>query len=77
MHRPLFTALTAALRSMRKGLMALALPVLVLGAQAAPEAANNAAVAGVLVPLLALGLPTSATAARGRSGRTGSPCPRG
>jgi putative tricarboxylic transport membrane protein len=30
---------------------------------AGPEAANNAAVAGVLVPLLALGLPTSATAA--------------
>ena len=28
-----------------------------------PEAANNAAAAGVLVPLLALGLPTSATAA--------------
>ncbi|HEY3147941.1 MAG TPA: tripartite tricarboxylate transporter permease, partial [Dongiaceae bacterium] len=28
-----------------------------------PEAANNAAVAGVLVPLLTLGLPTSATAA--------------
>ena len=30
---------------------------------AGPEAANNAAVAGVLVPLLALGLPTSSTAA--------------
>lgn len=30
---------------------------------AGPEAANNSAVAGVLVPLLALGLPTSATAA--------------
>ena len=30
---------------------------------AGPEAANNAAVAGVLVPLLSLGLPTSATAA--------------
>ncbi|SDO62336.1 tripartite tricarboxylate transporter permease [Geodermatophilus sp. DSM 45219] len=30
---------------------------------AGPEAANNAAAAGVLVPLLALGLPTSATAA--------------
>jgi putative tricarboxylic transport membrane protein len=30
---------------------------------AGPEAANNAATAGVLVPLLALGLPTSATAA--------------
>jgi putative tricarboxylic transport membrane protein len=30
---------------------------------AGPEAANNAAVAGVLVPLLTLGLPTSATAA--------------
>lgn len=32
-------------------------------AVAGPEAANNAAVAGVLAPLLALGLPTSATAA--------------
>ena len=31
---------------------------------AGPEAANNSAVAGVLVPLLSLGLPTSATAAR-------------
>lgn len=30
---------------------------------AGPEAANNAAVAGVLVPMLTLGLPTSATAA--------------
>ena len=30
---------------------------------AGPEAANNAAVAGVMVPLLTLGLPTSATAA--------------
>jgi putative tricarboxylic transport membrane protein len=30
---------------------------------AGPEAANNAAAAGVLAPLLALGLPTSATAA--------------
>jgi putative tricarboxylic transport membrane protein len=30
---------------------------------AGPEAANNAAAAGVLVPMLALGLPTSATAA--------------
>ena len=30
---------------------------------AGPEAANNASTAGVLVPLLALGLPTSATAA--------------
>jgi len=30
---------------------------------AGPEAANNASVAGTLVPLLALGLPTSATAA--------------
>jgi putative tricarboxylic transport membrane protein len=30
---------------------------------AGPEAANNASAAGVLVPLLALGLPTSATAA--------------
>ncbi len=30
---------------------------------AGPEAANNSAVAGVLVPLLTLGLPTSATAA--------------
>jgi putative tricarboxylic transport membrane protein len=30
---------------------------------AGPEAANNAAAAGVLVPLLALGIPTSATAA--------------
>jgi len=30
---------------------------------AGPEAANNAAAAGVLVPLLSLGLPTSATAA--------------
>ena len=30
---------------------------------AGPEAANNAAAAGALVPLLALGLPTSATAA--------------
>jgi putative tricarboxylic transport membrane protein len=30
---------------------------------AGPEAANNSAVAGVLVPLLSLGLPTSATAA--------------
>ncbi|MBM3566894.1 MAG: tripartite tricarboxylate transporter permease, partial [Alphaproteobacteria bacterium] len=30
---------------------------------AGPEAANNAAVAGVLVPLLTFGLPTSATAA--------------
>ncbi|MBM3568262.1 MAG: tripartite tricarboxylate transporter permease [Alphaproteobacteria bacterium] len=30
---------------------------------AGPEAANNAAVAGVLVPLLTLGIPTSATAA--------------
>jgi putative tricarboxylic transport membrane protein len=30
---------------------------------AGPEAANNAAAAGVLVPLLTLGLPTSATAA--------------
>jgi putative tricarboxylic transport membrane protein len=30
---------------------------------AGPEAANNAACAGVLVPLLTLGLPTSATAA--------------
>jgi putative tricarboxylic transport membrane protein len=29
---------------------------------AGPEAANNAAAAGVLVPLLSLGLPTSATA---------------
>jgi putative tricarboxylic transport membrane protein len=32
-------------------------------AVAGPEAANNAAAAGVLAPLLALGLPTSATAA--------------
>ncbi|MSO21323.1 MAG: tripartite tricarboxylate transporter permease [Acidobacteria bacterium] len=32
-------------------------------AVAGPEAANNAAAAGVLVPLLTLGLPTSATAA--------------
>ncbi|WP_303982536.1 tripartite tricarboxylate transporter permease [Dongia mobilis] len=32
-------------------------------AVAGPEAANNAAVAGVLVPLLSFGLPTSATAA--------------
>jgi putative tricarboxylic transport membrane protein len=32
-------------------------------AVAGPEAANNAAVAGVLAPLLALGLPTSAVAA--------------
>jgi putative tricarboxylic transport membrane protein len=32
-------------------------------AVAGPEAANNAAVAGTLAPLLALGLPTSATAA--------------
>ena len=32
-------------------------------AVAGPEAANNAAVAGVLAPLLSLGLPTSATAA--------------
>ena len=30
---------------------------------AGPEAANNAAVTGVLVPLLTLGIPTSATAA--------------
>ena len=30
---------------------------------AGPEAANNAAAAGALVPLLTLGLPTSATAA--------------
>ena len=30
---------------------------------AGPEAANNAAAAGTLVPLLALGLPTTATAA--------------
>jgi putative tricarboxylic transport membrane protein len=30
---------------------------------AGPEAANNAAAAGILVPLLTLGLPTSATAA--------------
>jgi len=30
---------------------------------AGPEAANNAAAAGILVPMLALGLPTSATAA--------------
>src|SRR5690606_16561687 len=30
---------------------------------AGPEAANNAAAAGVLVPLLTLGIPTSATAA--------------
>ena len=30
---------------------------------AGPEAANNASTAGVLVPMLALGLPTSATAA--------------
>src|SRR3546814_9110248 len=30
---------------------------------AGPEAANNSAAAGVLVPLLTLGLPTSATAA--------------
>ena len=30
---------------------------------AGPEAANNAAAAGVLVPLLTIGLPTSATAA--------------
>ena len=30
---------------------------------AGPEAANNASAAGVLVPMLALGLPTSATAA--------------
>ena len=30
---------------------------------AGPEAANNAAAAGVLVPLLTLGLPSSATAA--------------
>src|SRR3546814_8406778 len=30
---------------------------------AGPEAANNAATAGVLVPLLTLGLPTSATTA--------------
>ncbi len=30
---------------------------------AGPEAANNASAAGTLVPLLALGLPTSATAA--------------
>src|SRR4029450_7212435 len=32
-------------------------------AVAGPEAANNAAVAGTLAPLLSLGLPTSATAA--------------
>jgi putative tricarboxylic transport membrane protein len=32
-------------------------------AVAGPEAANNAAAAGILAPLLALGLPTSATAA--------------
>ena len=31
-------------------------------AVAGPEAANNAAAAGILAPLLALGLPTSATA---------------
>src|SRR5690606_17690288 len=30
---------------------------------AGPEAANNASAAGILVPLLTLGLPTSATAA--------------
>jgi putative tricarboxylic transport membrane protein len=30
---------------------------------AGPEAANNAAAAGVLMPLLTLGIPTSATAA--------------
>ena len=30
---------------------------------AGPEAANNAAFSGVLVPLLTLGIPTSATAA--------------
>ena len=36
---------------------------------AAPEAANNASAAGVLVPMLTLGLPTSATAAM-RSART-------
>ncbi|TIP76654.1 MAG: tripartite tricarboxylate transporter permease, partial [Mesorhizobium sp.] len=30
---------------------------------AGPEAANNASAAGVLVPMLTLGLPTSATAA--------------
>ena len=30
---------------------------------AGPEAANNASFSGVLVPLLTLGLPTSATAA--------------
>ena len=30
---------------------------------AGPEAANNAAAAGILVPMLTLGLPTSATAA--------------
>jgi putative tricarboxylic transport membrane protein len=30
---------------------------------AGPEAANNASAAGTLVPLLTLGLPTSATAA--------------
>ena len=34
-----------------------------IAAVAGPEAANNAAAAGVLAPLLALGLPTSATAA--------------
>ena len=32
-------------------------------ALAAPEAANNASAAGTLVPLLAIGLPTTATAA--------------
>ena len=34
---------------------------------AGPEAANNASAAGVLVPLLTLGLPTSATAEIGRA----------
>ncbi|WP_253208976.1 tripartite tricarboxylate transporter permease [Streptomyces niphimycinicus] len=38
---------------------------------AGPEAANNAAFSGVLMPLLTLGIPTSATA--GATGRSSSP----
>jgi hypothetical protein len=44
--------------------MSVMLPILgAIEGVAGPEAANNSAAAGVLVPLLTLGLPTSATAA--------------
>src|SRR4026207_202083 len=42
---------------------------------AGPEAANNAAATGVLVPLLTLGIPTSATAAMMLTAFPASPLP--